>query len=196
MAKRAMAAANTAETEIGRGTPLGTLWVGRHSGDRDILVLDPEVSSPNPQNVSLYSLTQHRLRTFPRSVMAEKIHALEAAELERAIEEYLSRSSRRETYEDGLRAAQAQRRTRQRDDIIRSHERYLERIGVRDAGVADTLPGHKNGRRSKCHACGIDLDDYVGLVCNGCSSLLCSCGACACGTAGRRRAGAAADQPA
>ena len=196
MAKRATAAASAAGTEIGRDTPLGTLWVGRHSGDRDILVLDPEVSSPNPQNVSLYSLTQHRLRTFPRSVMAEKIHALENGELEKAIEEYAARLSRRADYEDGLRAAQAQRRTRQRDEIIRSHERYLERIGVRNAGVADTLPGHKNGRRSKCHACGIDLDDFVGLVCGGCSSLLCSCGACACGTTSRRRAAAVTDQPA
>jgi hypothetical protein len=196
MAKRATAAARTAATEIGRGTPLGTLWVGRHSGDRDILVLDPDVASSNPQNVSLYSLTQHRLRTFPRSVMAEKIHALEEAELEKAIEEYSSRTSRREVYEDGLRAAEAQRRTRQRNEFVRSHERYLERIGVRDAGVTDTLPGHKNGRRSKCHACGIDLDDFVGLVCGGCSSVLCSCGACACGTAGRKRAGTPADQTA
>lgn len=190
MAKRATAvAADVAANEIGRDAPLGTLWVGRHSGDRDILVLDPEVSSSNPQNVSLYSLTQHRLRTFPRSVMAERIHALEEAELDRAIEEYSSRGARKADYEDELRAAEAKRRTRQRDEIILSHERYLERVGVASSGVTDTLPGHKNGRRSKCHVCGIDLDGFVGLVCSGCSNALCSCGACGCGRTARKKAG-------
>src|SRR5688572_30338598 len=91
----------------------GPLWVGRHSGDQDILVLDRETSSFGSANVTLYSLTQHRMRTFPRSVVVEKIHELEEpAEVEKAISEYTARTELKAAHDDVLLAARAQQRNR------------------------------------------------------------------------------------
>lgn len=188
MSKRGNGSAGKAEAKLPIEVGEGPLWVGRHSGDQDILVLDRETSSFGSANVTLYSLTQHRMRTFPRAIVAEKIHELEEpAARERAISEYSTRNELKAVYDDGLRVAREEQHGRQRDAILSAHKRYLSRIGVRAEGVIETLPDFKPGRRVKCHVCGIALDDFAGFVCVGCEGLLCSCGACACGTPSRRR---------
>lgn len=188
MSKRGNGPAGSSEAKLPVEVGEERLWVGRHSGDQDILILDRETSSFGSANVTLYSLTQHRTRTFPRSIVVEKIHEVDdPAEREKAVGEYSARSELKAVYDDGLRIAREEQHNRQRDAILVSHKRYLERIGVRAEGVTDRLPDFKGGRRVKCQVCGIPLDDFAGFVCVGCEGLLCSCGACACGTPSRRR---------
>lgn len=188
MSKRGNGSAGKADAKLPVEVGEEPLWVGRHSSDQDILVLDRETSSFGSANVTLYSLSQHRMRTFPRSILAEKIHELdEPAEREKAISEYSARTELKAVYDDGLRVAREEQHSRQRDAVMSAHKRYLARIGVRAEGVIDTLPDFKAGRRVKCQVCGIALDDFAGFVCVGCEGLLCSCGACACGTPSRRR---------
>lgn len=188
MSKRSNGSAGKVEDKLPVEVGDEPLWVGRHSSDQDILVLDRETSSFGSPNVTLYSLTQHRMRTFPRSTVVEKIHEVdEPAQLEKAIEEYGARSELKAAYDDVLRAARAEQHTRQRESVMGAHERYLSRIGIASEGVTDTTPDFKAGRRVKCQVCGIALDDFAGLVCVGCEGLLCSCGACACGTPSRRK---------
>ena len=54
----------------------GGSWIGQHAADQDTLVFDPAESDPSADRISLYSLTQHRRRTFPRSVVHRRAHRL------------------------------------------------------------------------------------------------------------------------
>lgn len=157
------------------------LWIGRHDADHDLLVFDPAESDPSAPLLSLYSLTQHRARSFTRSTVAARIHPLtDVSDRTRAEEDYARRALLREEVLSGERAA---RMNRVRDGVIAAHRRFMQAMGLDYAGVRDTAPGHKNGRRTKCHACRIALDDFAGTVCVTCDGVLCSCGACACGRA-------------
>lgn len=188
MSKRGNGSAGNGDAMLPLEVGDDPLWVGRHSSDQDILVLDRATSSFGSSNVSLYSLTQHRMRTFPRAIVVEKIHELDVpAEREKAISEYSARSELKAVYDDELKVAREKQYNRQREAFMGAHERYLTRIGVPLEGVIDTQPDFKPGRRVKCQVCGIALDDFAGLVCVGCDGLLCSCGACACGTRSRRK---------
>lgn len=160
----------------------GKLWFGRHAADNDILVFDPAETDPYSDRLSLYSLSQHRRRTFPRAAISQHIHALtDAAERKRAAREYGDRATGRQVHEDATAAAAAERSEGQRQSTIAAHRRHLARVGVEYQGVTATPDGHRPGRRTKCHDCGIGLDDFAGTVCNACNGVLCSCGACACG---------------
>ena len=60
-------------------------------------------------------------------------------------------------------------------------------LGLEYKGERETEPNHKTGRRTKCHSCGIPLDDFASAVCGICDGVLCSCGACACGSPSRTK---------
>lgn len=164
----------------------GELWIGRHSADDDILVFDPAESDPSAPVLELYSLTQHRTRRFPRSIVIQRIETLDdrkaAAKAKRAYDE---RAELREAHEQELETARTERFEQIRTEITEAHERYLEGLGIEYQGVTEPDPDRRS-RLTRCHACGIELDGFVGVVCAVCSTPLCSCGACACGRASRK----------
>jgi hypothetical protein len=165
----------------------GDLWIGRHAVDDDVLVLDPSETDPTAAVLTLYSLREHRVRRFPRALVVERIHMLTDEDARnRAAREYAERAALRDAHLEVQVAEQAERLDRMREGIIAGHQRHLEGLGLEYQGVvpsADVRPT----RASKCHACGISLDDFVGVACAACSAVLCSCAACACGKPGRTR---------
>jgi hypothetical protein len=172
----------------GSGFNGGKFWVGRHTVDQDTLVFDPAESNPQAELLSLYSLTQHRSRSFPRSVVQQRIEPVtDEDNLRRARQEYEQRAARRVAHGEAEAAAKTERMRHQREGVIEAHRRYLERNGVEYVGVTTTPEVQRPRRRTKCHDCGIALDDFASAACAGCKGVLCSCGACACGASDRRR---------
>ena len=154
---------------------------GRHEADEDVLVFDPAESDAGAAIVSLYSLTQHRVRRVPRAIVQSRIHGIiETEELESAAQKYANRQSLKAEHSKDLENAADRSRVKQREAVLEQHLRYLASIGVESEGVRDTEANGKYRRRTKCHACGIALDNYVGAYCMVCVGVLCSCGACAC----------------
>jgi hypothetical protein len=166
----------------------GGLWVGRHSGDDDLLVFDPAEVDPRAENISFYSLAKHRRRSFPRTVVESKIRPVtDAGSAARALQDYARRSVL-EAERDGAREADRSAHAEQlREAVIEAHRQWVESQGIAYGGVERTDGNRKSGRRTKCIACGIALDDFAHAVCVVCSSVLCSCGACACGAVARGR---------
>lgn len=159
----------------------GMLWIGQHASDQDLLVFDPAESDPSADPVAFYSLTQHRQRTFPRSVVRQRIPGLaDDISRRRAQHDYENRAALRQQHLDAAAEAQAARMDRQRQNVCDAHRRYVEAIGVEYLGTSPTPATHRPGRRSKCHVCALGLDDFASAVCGVCSGVLCSCGACAC----------------
>ncbi|HEV2150329.1 MAG TPA: hypothetical protein VGR37_23215 [Longimicrobiaceae bacterium] len=169
----------------------GNLWIGRHSADGDILVFDPEVSDPAAGNVSLFSLTQFRHRVFPRSVVAARIpEVTDPDELARAEQRYREWPALKEEREQERAVERGEVAERQRQGAIDRHRHFMEERGVPYEGVRDTGTGKTAGarrRRTKCHSCGIALDDFAASECLVCGGVLCSCGACGCGAPVRER---------
>lgn len=158
------------------------LWVGRHAADADILVFDPAEADPAAERLSFYSLTHHRLRTFPRAVVANQIREItDEAGAEQAKRAYEDRLARRVADEAQQEAERVERLERQRQSVLELHRRFLGELGIEYRGVRDTAKEGARRRRTRCHTCGISLDDFAGSVCVACDGVLCSCGACSCG---------------
>lgn len=158
-----------------------TLWIGEHTTDGDVLVLDESAGAPAGGRISYYSLTQCRWRVFPAAVAASKIQQItDEIRVARARKEYGRRAELEAEQEQARVAARADVADRQREQVIRLHEKYMAAHGMDHEGVRETPSDHKS-RRSRCHACGIALDDFVGRACIKCNEVLCSCGACGCG---------------
>jgi hypothetical protein len=159
----------------------GGLWIGQHAADQDILVFDPAESDVNASVISLYSLTHHRTRSFPRATVLDRIHPLEdELAFARARKDYEQRATLRAAHEEVMAEERTEQMSRQREPVLAAHRRYIESLGLDYQGERETPANHRPGRRSKCHACGIALDDFAGVVCVICDGVLCSCGACAC----------------
>lgn len=155
------------------------VWVGEHSVDGDILVSDsPPVADGG--RVSYYSLTQRRPRVFAASAASMIQEVTDAKRVAKAREEYARREELEAERDEARVAARADVAERQREQVIKLHERYMEGHGLTVEGVKETPEDHKS-RRSRCHACGIALDNFAGMVCVTCNEVLCSCGACGCG---------------
>jgi hypothetical protein len=175
------------------------LWVGQHVADDDILVFDPSEADSRANVLSLYSLTQHRTRSFPRSMIPQKIRVLtDEVGRARAKKAYASRDALRAEHEEALAGERLQLKERQRRGVIEAHRRYIESLGLTYRGDQATAAPRRAGRRVKCHSCGIALDNFAGAVCAICEGVLCSCGVCACGSRGSgskasRRAAEAGD---
>lgn len=198
MTKKARSASATAqsavtteaksETESNGAFGGGKLWVGKHTADDDILVFDPAECDADGAFLSFYSLTQYRRRTFPRAVALAKIRPLEdQVGSARAEKDYLRRESLEAEHGARLEDADTERAQQQKDAVIAAHRRHLEAHGIEYQGVGDTAVEGRKGRRTKCHACGIALDDFVSTACGVCHGVLCSCGACGCGSPVRAR---------
>jgi hypothetical protein len=173
----------------------GALWIGEHSGDNDILVLDPAETDSSADILALYSLTQHRTRRFPRTTVLDQVRMItDKAAHARAKKEYAQRATRRDGHERALESGQAERMDRMREGMIAAHQRFVAALGLEYKGVQKTSGETRAGRGTKCHVCEIALDDFVGMTCGICSRVLCSCGACACGkpVQGRRATAKAA----
>lgn len=175
------------QTERKEAFGRGGLWVGRHAMDDDVLVFDPAESDADAEVITLYSLTQHRTRSFPRATVLARIEAItDQVSRARAKKEYSQRAKRRSNHEAEVAAADTARRSRQREGVLAAHRRYIEALGLEYQGHRDTGADHRPGRRTVCHGCKIVLDDFAGAVCAICSGVLCSCGTCACGAPGKR----------
>jgi hypothetical protein len=163
----------------------GQLWIGRHSGDGDTLVFDPDQAASGSY-VSLFSLTQFRQRSFPRNVVEERIAALtDEKERAAALQRYREWPTLRAEHERAQQNAAEAEAGRRREDILALHRAYLEERGVPYPGVRDSSLAPEKGApkpraRTACASCGIKLDDFVGTRCVGCNTVLCSCGACGC----------------
>jgi hypothetical protein len=168
----------------------GNLWIGRHSADGDTLVFDPDVSDPAAGNVSLFSLTNLRHRVFPRPVVAAKIPEVtdpaERADAEKRYREWPALKEQREQERVAEREEVAER---QRQGALDRHRHFLEERGIAYEGVRESGTAKATGRRrrTKCHSCGIALDDFAASECLVCDGVLCSCGACGCGAPVRER---------
>jgi len=174
--------------EQDKGFNGGDLWIGRHSVDGDVLVFDPTETDPTASNLSFFSLSQFRRRAFPRGAVEEKIAEItDKRQRSEAKKQYEKWAALKATHEEEQTAARATARTHQRERILEQHQQFLEGRnlpyeGVRDAHTEGKKPaGLKRRRRTKCHSCGIALDDFVGAECVVCNGVLCSCGACGCG---------------
>jgi hypothetical protein len=168
------------------------LWIGQHTGDEDILVLEAKESDANAERLTFYSLTQFRPRVFSRSIVADRIQEItDADRVTDAKALYSRRSELREQHmavQDAQRAAaQADQVARRRDQTIELHRRHVEALGIAYEGERETTAGKVRRRASSCYVCGIHLDDLLGLVCVTCETVLCSCGACSCGRTTRAR---------
>jgi|GEM_PF-3227273 len=174
--------------DTGEALREGKLWIGQHTADEDILVFDPAESDPGGNYLAFYSLTQYRRRTFPRSVVLEKIVPL-ADEIgsARAEKDYQRRATLEAEHGARLETADSERAQQQKHAVIEAHRRHLEAHGIEYQGVGETAVDGRKGRRTKCHSCGIALDDFAGTVCSVCHGVLCSCGACGCGSPVRAR---------
>ena len=185
-------AEHTDENRAGKkagGFNLGKMWIGRHSADQDVLVFDPEVSDPDATNLSFYSLSQFRTRTFPRAVAEQKIAEItEKKARAEAQAQYEQRTERKAARENEKSVAREERTGRHREHAVEAHRRYVTNLGIEYAGVKDTTGQEIRPRRSRCGVCGIAVDNFVGAACLACNDLLCSCGACNCGTKTRTRA--------
>jgi len=164
----------------------GGLWFGRHADDGDILVLDPERSPTGSMNVTFFSLTQLRSRTFPPAIVQKRIQEISdpeqraKAEGQYRLAPTLAAERERKRENESVEAAE-----RQKLSIIETHRLYLKDCGMPYKGVQDSsepIPSTSTKRRqaASCHRCGIRLDDFVQTRCLGCTSVLCSCGGCAC----------------
>jgi hypothetical protein len=157
------------------------LWVGRHTADSDLLVFDPTQADPSADRLSFYSLTQHRVRVFPRAVAEERIREVtDAKGAAQALRTYEDREALRAEHLDELNVERAARDDRQKEAVLRRHTNYLASIGRPYEGVRSTSEDGKVRRRSSCKVCGIALDDFAHTACNACDGVLCSCGACSC----------------
>jgi hypothetical protein len=166
----------------------GSLWIGEHQGDRDILVFDPAESDAHAEVLALYSLTQHRMRRFPRAMARDRIHPItDEAVRARAEKDYLERAGRRDVHQQAVDTAQAESMSRIREGIVLAHKRFIENRGLEYGGVETISPDGRRPRVTRCFACEITLDGFVGVVCGICSGVLCSCGACSCGKPTRER---------
>jgi hypothetical protein len=164
------------------------MWVGRHSGDDDLLIFDPREEDPGGENISFYSLAKHRRRSFPRSFVESKIvRVTDESSAARALEDYARRSQLEAERDDAREADRSAQAEQLREAAITTHRRWVESQGLPYEGVERTDGNRKAGRRTKCVACGIALDDFAHAFCLSCNSVLCSCGACACGAVGRGR---------
>ena len=167
----------------------GQMWIGRHSADQDVLVFDPAVSDPAATNLSFYSLSQFRNRTFPRAIAEQKIAEItEQVARDEAQALYEQRTARKAAHESEQSVAREERAGRHREGAIEAHRRYVTNLGIEYLGVRDTTGQEIRPRRSRCAICGIAVDNFVGAACMACNDLLCSCGACNCGTKTRARA--------
>jgi hypothetical protein len=166
----------------------GKLWIGRHTADEDILVFDPAETDAGGAYLSFYSLTQYRRRTFPRAVVLEKIVPLDDdVGSARAEKDYQRRATLKAEHGAKQESADSERAQQQKHAVIEAHRRHLEAHGIEYQGVGDTAVEGRKGRRTKCHACGIALDDFAASACGVCHGVLCSCGACGCGSPVRAR---------
>lgn len=170
-------------TGAGPGVSLGEgLWVGQHAGDGDILVYDPEESDASSEVIGFYSLSKHRHRRFPRTLIGDTIvEVTDESESARALEDYERRGKLRAKQQDQQEADRSQQAEELREAVISAHKVFLEGLGIEYQGVERTDGNRKSGRRTKCPNCGIALDDFAHAVCGVCNGVLCSCGACVCG---------------
>lgn len=166
----------------------GGLWVGKHSGDDDLLVFDPAEGDAEGETISFYSLAKHRRRSFPRGVVEERIQRVtDEKSAARALEDYARRTTLQAERDGAREADRTAHAEQQRESVIEAHRRWVESHGITYEGVERTDGHRKSGRRTKCGACGIALDDFAHAACSVCGGVLCSCGACACGAPGRGR---------
>lgn len=166
----------------------GEMWVAHHAGDDDLLVFDPAEAGSRTDVVSFYSLAKHRRRTFPRAMIGSQITPVtDEASSARALEDYARRAELEAELVGEREADRSAQAEQLRESVIEAHQRYLEGLGVDYVGVERTDGNRKAGRRTKCPACGIALDDFAHAVCAACGGVLCSCGACSCGVVPRGR---------
>lgn len=164
------------------------LWVGKHSGDDDLLVFDPAEADSRGDVISFYSLAKHRRRSFPREVVSERIKPLtDEVSSARALKDYARRAVLQAERRGAREADRTAHAEQQRQAVIEAHRHFVEALGVEYAGVERTDGNRKSGRRTKCPSCGIPLDDFAHAACSACGGVLCSCGACACGAPVRGR---------
>lgn len=165
----------------------GRIWIGEHSGDGDLLVYDPANADSSGDRLSFYSLSQLRNRVFPRRIAAQWIHELtdelRSARARKDYERRLDLQAERTLEQESARTAQVDAN---RAVVLEMHRRFVEGLGLDYKGVESTPEGHRS-RRSRCHTCGIALDDFADSLCVGCKQVLCSCGACSCDGAIRAR---------
>ncbi|MEX2583607.1 MAG: hypothetical protein WD766_10045 [Gemmatimonadota bacterium] len=182
MAHVKSAAVTADESEANEPFGGGKLWIGQHSADKALLVFDPAEADPRADVLGFYNLTQHRHCSFPRATALQKIKPVtDKGKIAKASEGYAARMALREEHEQSLAEASTERRERQRKILISKHRTYVQALGLTYGGIRGSDEGKRAAGSSRCDDCGIPLDDFLESVCELCSRVLCSCGACGCG---------------
>jgi hypothetical protein len=189
-----VAADGSADLDIASAQPGdgAAIWIGQHAVDGDILVFDTTESDPTAARLAFYSLTQFRVRTFPRSIVAEHIRPVaDEARAQKLADEYARRDELQQAHTEAQEreraSAAADQVERQRAHIVALHRDFVQHHEVEYAGVQPSAESKPRRRLLSCRECGIALDDLLGLACGACNGVLCSCGACSCGKSKRSR---------
>jgi hypothetical protein len=157
-------------------------WIGRHAADEDILVFDPALAQPPSGNVTFFSLTHFRTRSFSPSVAKERIRGItdakEFSEAKRTYKRWPELKAKQEDVDSRARGAALEQR---RSTMVERHEAFLAAIPEPVEPVAKTGRATRRRRITSCLVCGRVLDTGVDLTCDRCSQRVCTCGACACG---------------
>ena len=166
-----------------------SFWFARHEADGDVLVYDPALADDASENLTFFSMTALRQRRFPPAVVRERLRELSGAERAEVEKRYREWPALREQKEREEQAARAETAARERARVVERHRALFDERGLDYPGVRDSAEEAKRGvrrsARTVCPRCGIHLDDFAGVRCAGCGTILCSCGGCACVTAPR-----------
>lgn len=163
-------------------------WIGRHADDEDILVFDPALAQPSSGNVTFFSLTQFRTRSFAPKVAKERIRGItdakEFSAAKRTYTRWPELKAERGNVEDRARTEALELR---RSAVLERHEAFLSTLpdlGKEAAGK--TGRATKRRRITNCLACHRVLETGMDLKCDRCSQHICTCGACACGASSQQ----------
>lgn len=164
-----------------------SLRVMKHSTDGDLLVRDPKSDRDGSPNLAFFSSKQLRVRTFAPDAVEQYLNAVaDEAEISEA-ESRFKNSAKLKAKKVAEQAKAAEEKLEGvRANVLKKHETYLACRGIEFEGVKDSSLKVERKmtpqrRRTSCHKCKIDLDDFTGTRCNRCDCYLCSCGACGCG---------------
>lgn len=164
------------------------LWIGRHAADEDILVFDPALDQPPSGNVTFFSLTQFRTRSFAPKVAKERIRGITDAKEFSAAKRTYTRWPELKAKQDGVDSrARTEALELRRSAMLQRHEAYLATLPeLAEAAVTKTGRATKRRRITNCLVCQRILETGMDLTCDRCSQRICTCGACACGASNQQ----------
>lgn len=159
------------------------MWIGRHSADQDTLIFDPAAAPPGSRNVTFFSLTHLRTRSFTPAAAQDMIQGItDPKEVSEAKRTYKRWPELKAKQDEAAGVARSEAIEQRRADAIERHQAFLATLPAvsPEAGPKPAKPT-KRRRAANCSVCRRALDTGLNLECAACTQPICTCGACACG---------------